>query len=87
VELLDIRRTEHGRLRACLAHAGGVQELEGTAAEVDELGRALAHAAALASVSTGACLIADVTVGDRLVRIGLSGVGRVTLVVGPTEDR
>jgi hypothetical protein len=85
MELLDVRRTEDGRLRACLAHGGGLQELEGTAGQVDELGRALAHAAELASVSTGACLVADVTVGDRLVRIGLSGAGRVTLVIGPAD--
>ncbi len=83
MELLDIRRTESGRLRFCLAHAGGLQELEGTAEQVDELGRVLADAAALASVSTGWCLVGDVPVGDRLVRIGLTGAGRVTLVVGP----
>jgi len=87
MELLDIRRVEGGRLRACLAHAGGLQELEGTADEIDELGCALAHAAELASVCTGACRIADVRVGDRLVRIGLTGAGRVTLVVGPIEGR
>jgi hypothetical protein len=85
MELLDVRRTQSGRLRACLAHAGGLEELEGTAEQVDELGRVLAHAAALASVITGACLIADVTVGDKLVRIGLSGAGRVTLVIGPAD--
>jgi hypothetical protein len=83
MELLDIRRTESGRLRACLAHAGGLEELEGTAEQIDELGWALAQAAALASVSTGACLIADVTVGGKLARIGLTGAGRVTLIVGP----
>ena len=85
MELLDIHRTERGRLRACLAHAGTLQELEGTAEQVDELGRALAHAADLASVLTGSCFIADVTVGDMLVRIGLTGVGRVTLVIGPAD--
>src|SRR6478735_7071265 len=85
MELLDIRRTEDGRVRACLAHAGGLQELEGTPGQVDELGRALAHAAEFASAATGACLVADVTVGDRLVRIGLSGAGRVTLVIGPAD--
>jgi len=83
MELLDIRRTDQGLLRACLAHTGGVEELEGTAEQVDELGRALGHAAELASVVTGACLVADVTVGDRMVRIGLTGAGRVTLVTGP----
>jgi hypothetical protein len=87
MELLDIRRTERGRLRACLAHAGGLQELEGTAEQIDELGCALGHAAELASVNTGACLIADVTVGDRLVRIGLTAAGRVTFVVGPADER
>jgi hypothetical protein len=85
MELLDIRRTESGRLRACLAYAGGIEQLEGTLEQVDELGRALAHAAALASVSTGACLIADVTVGVKLVRIGLTGAGRVTVVIGPAD--
>ena len=85
MELLDIRRTEDGRLRACLAHAGALQELEGTGEQVDQLGRALAHAAELASVITGACLIAHVIVGERLVRIGLTSAGRVTLVTGPAE--
>jgi hypothetical protein len=85
MELLDIRRTEEGRIRACLAHAGGLQELEGTVEQIDELGRVLAQAADLASLKTGACLLADVTVGDRLVRIGLTGAGRVTLIVGPVD--
>ena len=85
MELLDIRRTQDGLLRACLAHTGGLEQLEGTAEQIDELGRSLAHAAELASVATGACLIADVTVGDRMVRIGLTGAGRVTLVIGPAD--
>jgi hypothetical protein len=85
MELLDIRRTESGRLRACLSYTGGLQELEGTTEQVDELARALAHAAELASVVTGACLVADVTVGDKLVRIGLTGAGRVTVVIGPAD--
>jgi hypothetical protein len=85
MELLDVHRTECGRLRASLAYAGTLHELVGTADEIDELGRALAHAAELASVLTGSCLIADVTVGDRLVRIGLTGLGRVTLVIGPGD--
>jgi hypothetical protein len=83
MELLDIHRTESGRLRACLAHAGTLHQLEGTAEQIDELGSALAHAAELASVQTGACLVADVVVGDTLLRIGLTGHGRVTLVTGP----
>jgi len=85
MELLDIRHTESGRLRACLAHTGGLEELEGTIEQIDELGRALTDAAALASLAVGACPIADVTVGDRLLRIGLTGRGRVTLVVGPAD--
>jgi hypothetical protein len=85
MELLDIRRTDDGRLRACLAHAGGLQELEGTVEQIEMLAGALADAAALASVAMGACLIADVTVGDRLFRIGLTGGGRVRLVVGPAD--
>jgi hypothetical protein len=83
MELLEIRRVAGGRLRACLAHAGGLETLEGTPEQVDALGCALEHAAALASVGTGSCLIADVTVGAKLVRVGLTGAGRVTLVVGP----
>jgi hypothetical protein len=85
MELLDIHRTESGRLRACLAHSGGVQELEGTPEQIDELGRVLTDAAALAFLAVGACRIADVTVGDRLLRVGLTGAGRVTLVVGPAD--
>lgn len=85
MELLDIHRMQCGRLRARLAHAGILQELEGTAEEIDELARALAHAAELTSVLTGSCLIADVIVGDKLVRIGLTGAGRVTLVIGPGD--
>lgn len=85
MELVGIRRTERGRLSACLAHAGSLQELEGTAEQMDELGRALAHAAELASVRTGSCFIADVTVGAMLIRIGLTGAGRVTLVIGPAD--
>jgi hypothetical protein len=87
MELLDIRRTEDGRLRACLAHGGGVEELEGTAEQIDELGRALAQVAALASVVTGACHVTDVVVGAKLARIGLTSAGRVTLVVGPNDER
>jgi hypothetical protein len=85
MELLDIRRTQSGRLRACLAHSGGLEALEGTPEQIDELGRALTDAAALASLAVGACLVADVTVGDRLLRIGLTGAGRVTLVIGPAD--
>jgi|GEM_PF-4190268 hypothetical protein len=85
MELLDIRHTGDGRLRACLAHGGAVEQLEGTAAEMDALGRALEQAAELAFVQTGWCPVADVVVGDRMVRVGLSGRGRVTLVTGPAD--
>ena len=85
MELLDIRTVDDGRLRVSLVHMGGVEELEGTRAEVDALGAALQDAAALASLGTGWCPVADVVVGDRMVRVGLTGAGRVTVITGPNR--
>lgn len=85
MELLDIRLTETGLVRVCLAQSDAVHDLEGTREQVDELGRALADAAALATVSTGPSFLADVVVGDRMVRVGLTGAGRVTVVIGPAD--
>jgi hypothetical protein len=85
MELLGIRVTETGQIGVSLAYLGGVADLVGTSDQVDRLGAALADAAALASVGTGACVVAHVVVGDRMVRVGLSGAGRVTVVIGPSD--
>ncbi|MDA0141868.1 hypothetical protein [Solirubrobacter deserti] len=83
VELLHITPTDSGHLRVTVAHGDVLDDLVATPEQIDELGRALEQAVSLTQVSTGFCVLADVPVGDRLVRVGLSGSGRISLVIGP----
>ncbi len=65
-----------------LADAAGLTTLSGTALEIAALCDAMEQAAVLAAASPRRAWLADLPVGDVIVRLGIHA-GRVGFLVGP----
>jgi hypothetical protein len=83
MELVDIH-TEGDRVNVTLADDVGLTRLVGTSDEIVALSGAMEQAAVLAGVADQPAWLAELRVGDDVVRLGV-GNGRVRLLTGPAR--
>jgi hypothetical protein len=84
--VLDARETDKG-LEVTFVTDAGLQQIEGTHAEVAQLARVMQQVSVLAPLNeTGNVWIEDVAVGEATVRLGLAPGGRARLLIVRKRD-